>query len=175
MKKTIILFVILLASFFASAANFVMIPYSGSAELNKLFGRTDITIHYYNDNQVFASSDAFDANTMVLIDANAFDGFEAYYLVYCPEEQQDDYLVRHNAKALLRETNYVVLKGGEVVPAKNDGMIAIFNRVARLPRLTREFPNVTEENPDIRYLLDQVSQDSMHATVRHMQDYGGRK
>ena len=52
--------------------------------------------------------------------------------------------------------------------------MAIFNKKATLPRLTRDFPLVTEENPTIREMLDQVCQDSMQATVQHLQDYGHR-
>ena len=45
---------------------------------------------------------------------------------------------------------------------------------ARLPRLTRDFPQVTEENPVIREMLDQVNQTELESTVQHLQDYGDR-
>ena len=149
------------------AGNFVMLPYSGRAELEKLFSDPNLTVHFYNDTEAFATAERFDASSMVMIDENAFAENGCYTMVYCPKAQQQQF------DALYATQNYVIVKGS-TVPYKNDGAVAIFNKRASLPKLTRDFPVVTEENPLIREMLDQVNMDSLEATVQHLQDYGHR-
>jgi hypothetical protein len=167
MKKFLITFFALLLSSAMMAGNFVKVSYSGRAELERIFNDPNLTVHYYTDSEVFASAEHFDAQTMVMLDENAFSESGCYTLVYCPQEQQQNY------DALYSSQHYVIVKGA-AMPYKNDGAIAIFNKRARLSMLTREFPQVTEENPVIRGMLNQVSMDSLEATVQHLQDYGSR-
>ena len=149
------------------AGNFVMLPYSGRAELEKHFSDPNLTVHFYTDSEVFATAERFEASSMVMIDENAFTDNGCYTLVYCPEAQQQQY------DALFSTRTYVVVKGS-AMPYKNDGAVAIFNKKASLPKLTREFPVVTEVDPRIREMLNQVNMDSLEATVQHLQDYGSR-
>lgn len=161
----------LLLSSTMMAKEFVGISYASRSELEKIFNDPNLTVHYYTNNTVFATATNYDARTMVLIDQQAFADNQVYTLVYCPEAEQDAYL--QDGEALLRTADYVIVKGA-VVPFKNDGAVAIFNKEARLPRLTRDFPVVTEVNPTIREMLDQVNMDSLRATVQHLQDYQSR-
>ena len=149
------------------AGNFVMLSYSGRAELEKHFSDPNLTVHFYTDSEVFATAERFEVGSMVMIDENAFSDNGCYTLVYCPKAQQQQF------DALLSTQDYVIVKGA-VMPFKNDGAVAIFNKKASLSKLTRDFPVVTEVNPTIREMLDQVNQDSLEATVQHLQDYGSR-
>ncbi len=149
------------------AGNFVMLSYSGRAGLEKHFSDPNLIVHFYTDSEIYATAERFDAGSMVMIDENAFSDYGCYTLVYCPKAQQQQY------NALYATQNYVIVSG-PVEPYKNDGAVAIFNKKASLPRLTRDFPQVTEVNPTIREMLDQVNQDSLEATVQHLQDYGSR-
>ena len=167
MKKLLLTMVTLVLSVMTMAGNFVMLSYSGRAELEKHFSDPNLTVHFYTDSEVYATAERFDAGSMVMIDENAFAGNDCYTLVYCPKAQQQQY------DALYSTQNYVIVKG-PAMPYKNDGAVAIFNKKASLSRLTRDFPVVTEVDPRIREMLDQVSQDSMQATVQHLQDYGHR-
>ena len=171
MKKLLFTLLALAYSTMMMAGQFVMLSYSGRAELEKHFSDPNLTVHFYTDSEVFATAEHFDANTMVLIDHQAFESNDVYTLVYCPKAEQEAYL--GEGVALLRTDNYMIAKGAGL-PYKNDGAVAIFNKEAQLPRLTRDFPTVTEENPTIREMLNQVSMDSMQATVQHLQDYGHR-
>jgi len=171
MKKLFILLMSLVLSSALMAKDFVMISYSGNSELERLFSDRNLTVHYYTDSEVFATAEHFDAQTMVLIDPQAFEQNEVYTLVYCPQSEQQAYI--GGGEALLQTNDYVIVKGS-VLPYKNDGAVAIFNKVSRLPRQTRDFPTVTEVNPTIREMLDQVNMDSLEATVQHLQDYGHR-
>ena len=167
MKKLLLSLIALMLSTMMTAGNFVMINYTGQTELERLFADQNLTVHYYNDSQVFATAEQFDAKTMVLLDENAFAENDVYTLVYCPQAEQDAY------NALLQTPNYVVVKGA-AVPFKNDGAVAIHNKEARLPQRNRDFPVVTEENPLVREMMDQVNMDSLEATVQHLQDYQSR-
>ena len=171
MKKICILLFALMLSTAMTAQELVKVPYSGRVELEQLFADPNLTIHYYNNTEAFATAERFDAGSMTLIDAVAFADNEVYTLIYCPASEQDAYL--GEGEALLRTDNYIIAKGAGL-PYKNDGAVAIFNKKAQLPRLTRDFPVVTEENPVIREMLNQVNRDSLEATIQHLQDYNNR-
>ena len=153
------------------AKDFVRISYSNRAELEKIFNDSNLTVHYYNNSEVFASAERYDANTMTLVDTDAFADAEVYTLVYCPASEQETYI--GDGETLLQTNDYVLVKGS-AMPYKNDGAVAIFNKEAQLPRMSRDFPVVTEVNPIIREMLDQVNLDSLRATVQHLQDYQNR-
>ena len=140
MKKFLFTLIALAMSVVTMAGHFVMLPYSGRAELEKHFSDPNLTVHYYNNSEVFATAERFDASTMVLIDRQAFEDNDVYALVYCPASEQEAYI--GEGEALLRMDNYIIAKGGRM-PYKNDGAVVIFNKKASLPRLTRDFPVVT--------------------------------
>ena len=167
MKKFFTTMFALALSLVTMAGNFVMLSYSGRAELEKHFSDPNLSVHFYTDSEVFATAERFDASSMVMIDENAFSDNGCYTLVYCPKTQQQQF------DALLSTQDYVIVKGA-VMPYKNDGAVAIFNKKASLAKLTRDFPVVTEEDPRIREMLNQVNMDSLEATVQHLQDYGSR-
>ena len=167
MKKLLFTLVSLALSVVTMAGNFVMLSYSGRAELERHFSDPNLTVHFYTDSEVFATAARFDAGSMVMIDENAFSDNGCYTLVYCPKAQQQQF------DALFSTQDYVIVKGS-VMPYKNDGAVAIFNKKASLAKLTRDFPVVTEEDPRIREMLNQVNMDSLEATVQHLQDYGSR-
>jgi len=145
MKKFFTTLFALALSLVTMAGNFVMLSYSGRAELEKHFADPNLSVHFYTDSEVFATAERFDASSMVMIDENAFSDNGCYTLVYCPKAQQQQF---------------------DALP--------IFNKKASLPKLTRDFPVVTEEDPRIREMLNQVNMDSLEATVQHLQDYGSR-
>lgn len=167
MKKFFTTLFALALSLVTMAGNFVMLPYSGRDELERHFSDPNLTVHFYTDSEVFATAERFDASSMVMVDENAFSDNGCYTLVYCPKAQQQQF------DALLSTQDYVIVKGS-VMPYKNDGAVAIFNKKASLAKLTRDFPVVTEEDPRIREMLNQVNMDSLEATVQHLQDYGSR-
>ena len=171
MKKLMITLFAVMLSTMMMAGNFVMISYSGRAELEKIFDDPNVTVHYYNDTQVFATAEQFDAQTMTMLDENAFEQNDVYTLMYCPQAEQQAYL--NEGEALLQTANFLIVKGA-AMPYKNDGAVAIFNKEARLPRLTREFPTITGVDARIHEMMNQVNMDSLQATVQHLQDYNSR-
>ncbi len=170
MKKSLLLISILLVALGVSAQSFVMINVDNQQQTEKLFTNDNLTIHYYTDNFVLATAKTAD-ESMTVLDSEAFSGNDVYTLVYCPQKEQQSYL--GDGEALLQTTNFVIVKG-VAMPYKNDGAVAIFNKEAKLPVATRDFPVITEENAIIREMMNQVSMDSLEATVQHLQDYQNR-
>jgi hypothetical protein len=171
MKKFNLLLMALLMSTLLSAGNFVMIHYTDQIQLQQIFNDPNLIVHHYNNDVVFATAERFDSHTMTLIDADAFAENEVYTLVYCPQNEQQNYL--NDGEALLQTSNFIVVKGS-TIPYKNDGAVTIFNKKAQLPQRNRDFPVVTVVDPRIREMMDQVDMDSLQATVQHLQDYGSR-
>ena len=173
MKKLLFSLIAVLISSVMMAGSFVKINYTGRAELEKLFADDNLTVHYYNDMEVYATARTFHPEGMTLLDENAFQHNEVYTLLYCPQVHQDDYLAKYQLQTLAR-TDQTLLVKGMVMPYKNDGAVAIFNHEAKLPQLTRDFPVVTGMDARISEMLAQVDMDSLMATVQHLQDYGSR-
>ena len=170
MKKTVTLLTLLLVTMLGFSQSFVMINVDNQQETEKLFKNNNLTIHYYNDNFVLGTAKVVD-ESMIVLDSEAFSDNDVYTLVYCPQTEQETYL--GDGEALLQTTNFVLVKGA-VIPYKNDGAVAIFNKEAKLPIAHRDFPVVTEENSMIREMMNQVNMDSLEATVQHLQDYQSR-
>ena len=176
MKKTVLLLLALCITSMMFADNFVMINVKDQQNLKELFNKNDVKIHYYNDNFVLATSANLD-DDMILLDEKSFEDNELYYIVYCEKENQQNYVERENVEVLFSNNDLLIVKslGAEIKPAKNDGMVAIYNKTARLAQARRDFPTVTEEDALTRTLMDEVSIENLTATVQHLQDYGRRQ
>ena len=74
MKRLLFTLFALLLSAVMMAGNFVMVSYSGRAELERIFNDPNLTVHYYTDSEVYATAERFDQQTMVMLDENAFAG-----------------------------------------------------------------------------------------------------
>lgn len=173
MKKTLTLLALLLIATIGFAQSFVMITTDNQQETENLFNNKNLKIHYFNDNFVLATATIVDGSMNVL-DNQAFGGTDAYYIVYCGKKNQENYIsATKNAKVLFKNDNIVIFDKA-VEPYKNDGMIAVFNKEAKMAVAHRDFPVITVENPIIREMMNQVSMDSLEATVQHLQDYQNR-
>ena len=177
MKRTFLLLLALFVSTMMYAENFVMIKVKNQQNLEELFAKKDINIHYYNDNFVLATAENFSEN-MILLDENSFESNELYFIVYCNENEQSNYLSRekNNMQVLYNDANIMIVKPMNVNlrPAKNDGMIAISNKTAKLAVAHRDFPSVTEEDEKVREFMNQVSIENLTATVEYLQAYEER-
>ena len=178
MKKTFLLLVALFITTMTFADNFVMIKVKDQQNLRELFSRQDINIHYYNDNYVLATSENLNED-MILLDENSFEDNELYFIVYCEKDKQQNYIEREreNAEVLFATDDYLIVKqlSYDLKPAKNDGMVAIYNETAKLAQAKRDFPSITEENELVRELMNQVSIENLTASVKHLQDYERRQ
>ena len=173
MKKTLTLLALLLIAALGFAQSFVMINTDNQQETENLFNNKNLKIHYYNDDFVLATVKVVD-KTMQVLDNQAFESTDAYYIVYCGKKNQENYIsTTKNANVLFKNDNILIFDKA-VEPYKNDGMIAVFNKEAKMAMAHRDFPVITEENALIREMMNQVSMDSLEATVQHLQDYQNR-
>ena len=178
MKKTLLLLLALCISSMMFADNFVMIEVKNQQNLRELFMQKDINIHYYNDNFALATVENLNEN-MILLDKNSFESNDLYFIVYCEKSGQSNYIEREkeNAEVLYSDDNLLIVKPLNVNlnPAKNDGMVAVYNKTAKLPKMTRDFLSVTEENQTVKDFINQVDVENLTATVQHLQDYERRQ
>lgn len=173
MKKAFTLIAIMLMTLGVFAQSFVMINVDNQQQTEKLFNDNNLKIHYFNDNFVLATAKVVD-KSMQVIDNHSFKNNDVYYIVYCDKANQDNYISDiDNANVLFRNDNILIVNDF-VQPFKNDGMIAVFDKEAKMAVKNRDFPVVTEENPVIRDMMNQVNMDSLEATVQHLQDYQSR-
>ena len=173
MKKTFTLIAIMLLTLGVFAQSFVMINVDNQHQTEKLFNDNNLKIHYFNDNFVLATAKVVD-KSMQIIDNQAFENNDAYYIVYCDKANQDNYISEIDNANVLFSNNNILIVNNFVKPFKNDGMIAVFDKEAKMAVRNRDFPVVTEENPVIREMMNQVNMDSLEATVQHLQDYQNR-
>lgn len=177
MKRTLLLLLVFCISSVMYADNFVMIKVKDQQNLQELFYKQDINIHYYNDNFVLATSKSMNEN-MILLDENSFESNEKYFIVYCNESDQSEYIIRekNNAEVLYNDANILIVKSlnANLKPAKNDGMVMITNKAAKLPKATRDFPVVETEDEKVRGFIDEVTVDNLITTVEYMQAYESR-
>lgn len=177
MKRAFLLLLAFCISSVMFAGNFVMIKVDNQQNLEKLFNTQGINVHYYNDNFVLATAESMNDN-MILLDENSFETNEKYFIVYCNESDQAEYASRekNNAEILYSDANILIVKSmnAELKPAKNDGMVAISNRTAKLPEITRDFPTITEEDEKVRGFISEVVVDNLIATVEYLQAYQSR-
>lgn len=182
MKKTFTIIAMMLVTTLVFSQNFVKINVDNLKDTQRLFDSPNLKIHYYNDDFVLATTlNGFNAaqDDVTVLDNEAFAGNDAYHIVYCDKNNQDSYIsnVNKNLQVLYRNENLLIVKSikGTAAPFKNDGVVAVFDKEAKLPVVTRDYPVITEENPIIREMMNQVSMDSLEAIVQFLQDYGERK
>jgi len=179
MKKIILLtFCFLAISFVTFAGKFVLIPVNEANNLESLFNNEDLKIHYYCDDFVLATTEVVSVEGTAILDEKAFADVSSYAIVYCFNDQKEDYLSKLSKKdeVLYSGEHFLIMKilSENFMPAKNDGMLVVMNSEAILSTLTFDFPVITEIDPFIQLLNETVSTDSLLAYVQHLQDYGTR-
>jgi hypothetical protein len=176
MKKNLLLTLCFLAiSFICFADKFVLIPVNETHNLESLFENKDLKIHYYCDDYVLATSNNLNFEGIVILDEGAFVDVDSYAIVYCFENQKNEYSTRifKSTEILYSGKNFFIMKllSDGFVPAKNDGMVMVWDREARLSKSTFNFPVVTEIDPLIQSLNEKVNTDTLMAYVQHLQNY----
>jgi len=165
------------------AQNLVLVPTKNFTETKAMFQKDYLTIHYYCDEFVIGTTlSDLQENQTILLDPHPWQDDCAYYIVFVDNnERKADYINqnRNNFKVLFDNENSIIVKLNAerhqyIQPAKNDGLIRIFNDQARLPENNIRFPEISEVDPFVEGLLQRVSGINLTAMVRHLQDYGTR-
>lgn len=172
MKKVLLSLLLVCMTSMMFAGNFVRINVKSQQNLSELFERKDLKIHYYSDDYVLATAEVL-TDGMILLDENSFESNDIYFIIYCKSEDQAAYAQRerNNGEVLYSDDNLMIIKplNANLQPAKNDGMVAVYDKQARLPQLTRDFPVVTEEDEHVREFMNEVSIPNLTSTVEFLQ------
>lgn len=176
MKRKIILTVCLfLLSLISFAGRLVLIPVNETNNLMTLFDNRELKIHYYCDNYVLATTEEFNYEDVVVLDNNAFADTDSYAIVYCTDDYKNEYLTKiaESGKILYSGNNFLIMQvlSKDFMPAKNDGMIAIRDIKAQLPRISTVYPVITEQNEDVLDYMLQVSADRIMDDIQTLQDF----
>ena len=175
MKKNLFLTLcLLLASFISFAGKLVMIPVTETNNLVTLFSNSDLKIHYYCDDYVLATTENLNHNGTVILDHNAFANTESYAIVYCAEDYKNEYITRisKTGNILFSGKNFLIMEilSNDFMPAKNDGMVAVRNIQARLPKASN-YPVITEPDENVLDYISQVSTDTLMSYIQTLQDF----
>ena len=174
MKNFLLTLCFLLVSLITFAGKFVLIPVTKANDLESLFNNNDLKIHYYCDDYVLATASVVNYGNAIVLDENAFADVSFYAIVYCHESYKEEYLLSASkiSKMLYNGNNFLVMKilSNDFMPAKNDGMIAVRDIQARLPKTSISYPVITEPDENVLNYLSQVSIDRMMADIQTQQD-----
>ncbi len=178
----LILFAFLTISLFAETL--VLIPVKGLEETRSLFNDPTKTVHFYRDEFVIATIKNDGADHFITLDKNPWQPGISYYLVYIDNTVDKDFYtsaIAHRATILHDGGWHLIVSSnesryGQLPPAKNDGMVRIFQRPARLTdgQLRVSSLKISEPDPFILGLFEQVNTDSITHRVQHLEDYGTR-
>lgn len=177
------IYIFLFSSLATFASDLVLLRPSGLDETRQLFKNPALVVHYYDDEMVIATSQAPPKEGVYVLDSNPWLQDQSYYIVYTDKHtDRQAYLeqIEPVADVLYDGKHFYIIRADEIVhgqlpPAKNDGMVRIFNREARLPA-EQSFGTFTRTEPDpfILDLLEQVSGTLITDRVQHLEDYGTR-
>ena len=183
MKKITIYFLLFFLTFQLFAGNLVMIHTSDFQETSSLFRNPEVKVHFYNDDFVIATLNSDPRQDFVILDRQPWQNDVSYYIVYIDKSTDKDAWISKTqsiADILFDGDHFLIVRTdeslfGQLTPAKNDGMVRIFEREAQLP-LMQSLPVPAKSEPDtfVLYLLNQINGDLITNRVEHLEDYGTR-
>lgn len=180
MKHFIFTLLISIISFQISASDLVLIPTSNFEHTKELFSESDITVHFYRNEFVVASTNKPLETEHYILDTEPWQEDISYYLVYTDKHvNKDEYLqIVSSRSEVLHDGDFFLIvrtnekQHGQLPPAKNDGMVRIFERESKLP-VQKSFSYNVSSEPE-QYILDlmaEVSSENITSQVQHLEDY----
>ncbi len=183
MKRTILLSLLFLLTFTLFADKLVLIPTNSLEETRYFFKNPSVKVHFYNNDFVIATIEAEQKDEMVVLDDSPWESDDSYYLVYIDGSvEKNQYLeyIKPFSHILFHGKDFVFVRVDETVhgqlpPAKNDGMVRITNRLAKIAEKQQfQRSRDLDVDPLVQELLTQVTASNITATVQHLQNYGTR-
>lgn len=183
MKRFLILIAVLLVAFNSFATDFVLIKVKNFSETKEIFSNPALQVNFYNNHFVIATAMAEIKGDYVVLDSDAWLGNFSYYIVYTNKNiDKELYInsIKQNSTILYDGGSFLIVKTdeskyGQLLPAKNDGMVRIFNQKVTLPKTSIPL-QITRSEPDpivVSYLAE-INGTNVTTTVQHLQNYGTR-
>ncbi|HNS16791.1 MAG TPA: M20/M25/M40 family metallo-hydrolase [Bacteroidales bacterium] len=182
MKKSIPFLICLFFTLQLLAGDLVKIRIKDAAEMKQHLKDANLTVHYVSDHFIIATANLTPACSYETLSPGAWSDPSEYFLAWFKQEDAENYLagISPFADVLHKDTDHLILKVQPqnvkyLFPAIHNGLVRINNRPVRLPQSRFTFQQSRlESDPLINDLLSQVNQDSLLATIQHLQDYGTR-
>lgn len=181
MKNLLVLCLSSLLIIQSLASELVLIPTHSPDATRQLFDNPEVKVHFFRDEFVIATLSHPTILNSITLDNQPWQENMSYYMVYT-----DASVNKANYKAsiaqqadILHDGDYFLIvrsdetKYGQLPPAKNDGMVRIFQREARIADSHPYFRNSQskEANPDIAALLEKINGEYITEQVTHLQYY----
>jgi hypothetical protein len=184
MKKLFSVALLSIVAIHLYSAELLLIPNKNFDETIQLFENPDIKVHFYRDEFVIATNYGQTANDHIVLDEKPWKENISYYIVYTDlsvNKVEYKSLIENRADVLYEEETFLIVSSDETIfgqlpPAKNDGMVRIFEREAKLPQPQQFLLNFKVIEPDafIIELLDKVDASNITNRVQHLELYGTR-
>ncbi len=185
MKNLLISAFCLFLTFPLLAGDLVRIPVKDPAEVKQHLLNRNLTVHYCTDDFIIATADLPPDCTYETIATNAWSGGTHYFLARFRPEQETSYITKISSFAtiLYTGTGHLILEiqpenGKMLFPAIHNGLVRIVNKPVKLPETLFPFDQIGHSrsvtDPFVTELMDQVNQDSLLATIQHLQNFGTR-
>jgi hypothetical protein len=183
MKKISLVTIGLMFSLLTFASQLVLIPTNSPGQLKDAFGRKDISINFYNDNFIIATTGSQITGDNVILDRNAWSDKGTYYfLLNTNSMEKQSYLeaISGDATVLYEGDDFFVVSANEkqaakLYPCVHGGMVRITNTTAVFPPKSINYKQGTlGPRDDIFSMIAQVNADTLEAFVQHLQDFGTR-
>lgn len=184
MKRAFILILLSVLAICVTAAELVLIPIKSIQEKQALFNDNSLTIHFYTNSFVVATSEKELKESFILLDQNPWQESHSYYIVFTDNSIDLSELlskINSTSEVLYNGSMYMVVKtdevkNGQLTPVINDGLIRIQNIEAKLPdySLATKVVYPSEADPFIEDLLSEVNTSNITTSVQTLQDFGTR-
>lgn len=184
MKKLLSIALLSILTIQLFATELVLIPTKSFDETIQLFDNPDLKVHFYRDEFVIATNSGQQVSDYIIIDEMPWGKNISYYIVYTDlsvNKVEYKSLIQKRAEILYEEESFLIVSSDETIfgqlpPAKNDGMVRIFEREAKLPQHQPLLRNLKSIEPDafIVGLLELVDGSNISAQVEHLEQYGTR-
>jgi hypothetical protein len=183
MKKSLFVIMGLLLTHTLFAGDLVKINLNDETSLKQYLRDPNLTVHYYTDHFFIATTEESSLYPCEILDVNAWNGPDEYFIAWF--RPQDASLYKADLSPyvtfLHESADHMILKAApenvvRLFPAIHNGLVRIADRPVRLPEHSFPFGAIQyEEDPFVVELMSYVSNDSILASVQHMQDYGTRE
>ncbi|NQV18707.1 MAG: M28 family peptidase [Armatimonadetes bacterium] len=182
MRKTFLIFVVMVFVLPLFAADLVLIEPQNATEAKGYFTRDALTVNYIHDDFLIATTEKREAFDCELITTTCWERGEYYFLLWLEEGSNIEYIsqIDEFADILLLRDEFMIIKvtdedRNKVVPIIHNGVVRINNIEAKLPQPNNFWKSSRfEEDPFVTELLGYVDETELNNTVQTLEDFDTR-
>lgn len=182
MKRFLLAAIFISILFNVRADKLVLIDYINADQLKQYVENPDFNVHHIGQNFVIASiTDHFDWQG-ILLDEDAWQDSEEYYIMYGEKTELSAHLNTNQLtqSIVYQQDNFAVLNlqeqiSAHIIPLKNDGLVRIQPTSTSWPKsVDLSHSRSFDPDPFVVGLLEEVQASNITSTVQHLENYGTR-